>query len=699
MPATIRGNILVLDDDATFRSLVRSILEARGFRVIEASSPAEASSLFSDRGTVLAIVDYRLPQIDGMSWITSLRESGKNTPVIFCSAIPCDMKTFNWLRNVLKVSLILQKPIIPSSFVEQIESLLPGYEKVYVQDGVGSGTNYDQYSENSATEEMIAEMAKIKRRLEIEKAVQNAKLSYIVELDGQWRTLTELIDIHNNDKTRMDVIIEARHIAHKIRGTAGSVGLPNVSEIAAKLEEFLLGLDGKEDTQQEVLWTEVIRVLATGHQAVADAKSQCGPPEEVNDKPNVLVVTSYEDVVEAARGPSIKKLANVQVTDNPTGVASIFAQSRIDAVFLEMTSNRRKSMQRTTEIRQLPGASALPLGFLTSFDAPLSAVEQLYAGGSISLVHPIEEEMLGPAISRLLSVANPDQPRVLAIDDDEVLCRFVSSILRAERMEVKTSTNPLEGLEMIDGFRPDLILLDVMMPALTGFEVCRRIRENRDWQDIPVVFLTSKTSAESRTAAFAVGANDFVTKPVLAAELLNRIKTQLNEAALKRQVRTRDPETGVLNGDSVMELANLLLIKHEQYMAPMAVALLSINDYDQLTLVQGHFSAKQVSKSLGELLQLRFRAEDLRGRWSDRGYVLVVEQCDRDLLAKALELLVEDFETIQFGGGAFRFTASFSYGIADSFDDGASLEGLIKAAHHRMKEAMRDPKGVIGAGG
>ncbi len=694
MPATIRGNILVLDDDATFRSLVRSILEARGFSVIEASSPAEASSLFSDRGTVLAIVDYRLPQIDGLSWITSLRESGKNTPVIFCSAIPCDMKTFNWLRNVLKVSLILQKPIIPSSFVEQVESLLPGYEKVQVQDGVGSGTSYEQYSENSATEEMIAEMAKIKRRLEIERAVQSAKLSYIGELDGQWRTLTELIDIHNNDKSRMDVIVEARHIAHRIRGTAGSVGLPHVSEIAAKLEEFLLGLDGTEDTQQEVLWSEVIRVLATGHQAVAEAKSQVGPPEEINDKPNVLIVSAYQDVLEASQDESIKKIANVEVTDNPQGVAAIFAQRRVDAVFLEMTSNRRKSMQRTTEIRQLPGASALPLGFLTSFEAPLSAVEQLYAGGSTSLVHPIEGEALESAIAQLLSVANPNQPRILAIDDDEVLCRFVASVLHSERMEVQTSTNPLEGLEMIDKFRPDLILLDVMMPALTGFEVCRRIRENRDWQDIPVVFLTSKTSAEARTAAFAVGANDFVTKPVLATELITRIRTQLNEAALKRQVRTRDPETGVLNGDSVMELANLLLVKHEQYVAPMAVALISINDYDQLTLVQGHFSAKQAAKCLGELLQLRFRAEDLRGRWSDRGYVLVVEQCDRKLLADALALLEEDFELIQFGGGAFKFTSSFSSGIADSFEDGVSLEGLIKAAHARMKEAMRNPKGV-----
>jgi len=141
-----------------------------------------------------------------------------------------------------------------------------------------------------------------------------------------------------------------------------------------------------------------------------------------------------------------------------------------------------------------------------------------------------------------------------------------------------------------------------------------------------------------------------------------------------------------------MQLANVLLDRHAEYMAPMAVALISINDYDQLALVQGQFSARQAAKALGELLQLRFRAEDLRGRWSDRGYVLVAERCDRELLEKALRILQEDFELIQFGGGAFRFTSSFSSGVSDSYDDGPALEGLIKASHLRMKEAMATQK-------
>lgn len=702
MVEPIRGKILVLDDDPTFRGLVRQILESRGFSVDESSSPGEATALFSARDTVLAIVDYRLPQMDGMSWITRLRESGRNTPIIFCSAVPCDMTTFNWLRNILKVALILQKPIIPESFVEQVESLLPGYEKNYVQEGVGASAEVIGYDESSASEEMLTELKKLKQKLELEKAIRDAKNEYLQVLDGHWRTLTELIDVHNNDKKRFDVLIESRHIAHRIRGTAGSVGLPVVSEVAGRLEDLLLGLDGQEDTQQEVIWSELIRVLAQGHEVISQSFKEIdrdGTTTSSSDNPAVLIVSGAEDVVRAARAAKPKQLAQIDMTDSPAGVGAYLARQRVDGMFLEMTTDRDTSFQRAADIRQMPGNGALPLGFFTTPHAPLSEVEQIYIGASVVLTHPVSADSLENGLQVLLNVAHPTEPRVLAVDDDEVLCRFVSNVLRTERIDTRTCTNPLTALELIDEYQPDLILLDVMMPALTGFEVCRRIRENNDWQGIPVVFLTSKTSAEARSAAFAVGANDFVTKPVLATELINRVTYQLNESLTKRHARARDPETGVMNGDAIMEQANIMLARHQNSGETMALGLLTVDDYDHLTLVQGQYAARQVAAALGLLLQQRFRGQDLRGRWSDQGYVLAVEGCDSDMLRGALAMLQEDFAKMSFAGGAFKFTPTFSAGIADSHDGGERLEELVKSAHHRMKQAIRDRTGAIGATG
>lgn len=140
-------SVLIVDDDPAFRGLVANLLKSRGFRTVEASNTNEATSLYS-KDTVLAIVDYRLPGDNGLNWITNLRDSGRNIPVVFVSATPCDQSTFNWLRNILRVSLIVKKPIIPEVFLQQVESLLPQdvRDALTIDEGVASlelEPNYD----------------------------------------------------------------------------------------------------------------------------------------------------------------------------------------------------------------------------------------------------------------------------------------------------------------------------------------------------------------------------------------------------------------------------------------------------------------------------------------------------------------------------------------------------------------------------
>src|SRR5271154_617100 len=102
-------SILVVDDDPEFRILVATVLRQRGLETVEASTAAEADAILKQITPLLCIVDYRLPENDGLTWITRLRETGRKFPLVFVSGTWCDQKTFNWLRNILKVSLILQK--------------------------------------------------------------------------------------------------------------------------------------------------------------------------------------------------------------------------------------------------------------------------------------------------------------------------------------------------------------------------------------------------------------------------------------------------------------------------------------------------------------------------------------------------------------------------------------------------------------
>lgn len=125
---------------------------------------------------------------------------------------------------------------------------------------------------------------------------------------------------------------------------------------------------------------------------------------------------------------------------------------------------------------------------------------------------------------------------ILAVDDDPVNLQVVTNLLSIENYAVKTVTGGAETLALLEqGEKPDLILLDIMMPKTTGFEVCENLREQYSATELPIILLTAKNQVSDLVEGLNVGANDYITKPVSKNELLARIKTHLNLSRLKAE--------------------------------------------------------------------------------------------------------------------------------------------------------------------
>ena len=122
---TMANSILLLDDDAECCRHLSDLLHSRGLNVVEAATTREANALLRSCQLAMAIVDYQLPEQDGISWITEARNDGYTFPIVFLSVVWCDEKAFSRLRNLLKVSLILQEPIIADLFLQHLENVLP----------------------------------------------------------------------------------------------------------------------------------------------------------------------------------------------------------------------------------------------------------------------------------------------------------------------------------------------------------------------------------------------------------------------------------------------------------------------------------------------------------------------------------------------------------------------------------------------
>lgn len=123
------------------------------------------------------------------------------------------------------------------------------------------------------------------------------------------------------------------------------------------------------------------------------------------------------------------------------------------------------------------------------------------------------------------------KPKILMVDDSSTVLTFEAMVLRPEGYELSTAGNGRLALEAIAAAKPDLILMDVMMPEMDGVQCCKQIKSDAASKHIPVIMVTTKGNQPMVTAAYAAGCDDFVTKPIDKTELLHKIKGQLARRA------------------------------------------------------------------------------------------------------------------------------------------------------------------------
>lgn len=126
--------------------------------------------------------------------------------------------------------------------------------------------------------------------------------------------------------------------------------------------------------------------------------------------------------------------------------------------------------------------------------------------------------------------------RVLIVDDTPKNIQVLGTVLKKENYQINVAQNGLQALDVVQKVKPDLILLDVMMPELDGFETCKRLKASDDTKEIPVIFLTAKTEQEDIIKGFELGAVDYVTKPFNSIELLARVHTHLTLYKLQKRL-------------------------------------------------------------------------------------------------------------------------------------------------------------------
>ncbi|MBV9773962.1 MAG: response regulator [Gemmatimonadetes bacterium] len=331
---------------------------------------------------------------------------------------------------------------------------------------------------------------------------------------------------------------EAEREAHKLAGALGTFGFPRGSQIALQLEGVFGGgnrLTPRDGARLSELVAAMRRELEEGSTPApapsAPAPQPAPAATAAGDRPLVLVVDDDRELALLLAEEGKRQGMEVARAADLASARSVLAGRRPDAVILDLTFPEEGEDGRTllAELGQrFPG---LPVLVSTGRNSLVDRVRALQLGARGFLNKPFTPTQAMEAVTRTIPrLGGRAEVRILAVDDDPQILDALRALLEPHGIRVQGLENPLRFWTTLEEASPDLVVLDVDMPYLSGIELCRVLRSDLKRGNLPVVFLTASTDPDTVYRVFAAGADDYVAKPIIGPELVARIRNRLERA-------------------------------------------------------------------------------------------------------------------------------------------------------------------------
>jgi diguanylate cyclase (GGDEF)-like protein len=305
----------------------------------------------------------------------------------------------------------------------------------------------------------------------------------------------------------------------------------------------------------------------------------------------------------------------------------------------------------------------VPVLVLTAQDRLLNRVKVARLGGRGFLHKSMPPAQLLEAVNQVLQQSRTAEAKVMAVDDDPQVLLTLRTLLEPWGLRVHTLDDPRRFWDTLEESAPDLLVLDVEMPHLSGIELCQVVRNDPHWSKLPVLFLSAHTDADTVNRVFAAGADDYVSKPIVAPSLVSRIFNRLERSRLLRNMAETDALTGVANRRKLTQELTRFLRLADNQSQPLCLAILAVDHFKQINDDYGYAVADRVLCRLGELLRKSFQSEDVVGRWGGVEFVIGMYGMTH---SEGVERLAEIVESHQFTDRSndTNFQVTLSVGVA-----------------------------------
>jgi len=295
---------------------------------------------------------------------------------------------------------------------------------------------------------------------------------------------------------------------------------------------------------------------------------------------------------------------------------------------------------------------------------------------------------------------------ILVVDDIPANIQLLQNHLSSAGYRTLTASNGEEALSCAEKGNPDLVLLDVMMPVMDGFETCRTLKSNRNTHYIPIIMVTALNEMKDKIKGIEAGADDFITKPFNKLELLARVKSLLRIKSLHDQLQEKvkqlelakerlselavtDGLTGLYNYRYFKGYLGQEIRRAKRHNSHVSLIMLDIDFFKNYNDTHGHLAGDDVLKIIAKVLISNIRSIDVAARYGGEEFALILPETHAAagrIVAEKIKSLVENqkFENEESQPNG-RITVSM--GIGTFPDQGNSLEELIKCADENLYRA------------
>ncbi len=298
---------------------------------------------------------------------------------------------------------------------------------------------------------------------------------------------------------------------------------------------------------------------------------------------------------------------------------------------------------------------------------------------------------------RLIGEYKPEDFLILVVDDINRNLQLVVEILDGFGYSTTFANSGIQALERVKMAKPDLILLDLMMPEMNGIQVCQVLKSQQIYTDIPVIFLTASNEENDLLQAFEQGAVDYIIKPCRPSELLARVKTHLELKRTRDELKkayqeleklaNTDPLTGLANRRALFEVCEREFERAQRYYHPFSILMLDLDHFKRINDNFGHSVGDLALRITAQTIFEQLREVDLVGRFGGEEFIIILPETQIEDAIIVAQRICRTISQLSLPVQDKTVTITVSIGVATYTNGDRNIDMIIQRADQALYKA------------